>query len=397
MHSYKDILNKLKILDFARDIRIKYNRISKMPFYDFEYNNYQIRNELVKELNNALNLSNEYEMLLYINKFEQEFAKYCSVKYSTGTSSGTAALQFSLLALNIGEGDEVITVPNSYIATALSISNTGAKPVFVDIDPITYNIDVNKIEEKITDKTKAIVPVHLYGQSTNLDPVNKIAERHNLKIIEDACQACGGEYKNKKVGSYCDVGCFSFHSSKILGGPGSGGIAVSNNPEIIENIRQLQNPESNDEDLSKIKRTPAYLDPLQTTFLKARLLFLEMHIKQKRKNAKLYNELLRNVDIVLPKEENYATHSYYSYVIQTENRDKLKKYLDTRGIETRIEYKTPLHLTKTYQYLGNISGDFPITEKTCKRILSLPIGIHLSTKDIGYISRNIKNFIRKNG
>jgi len=397
MYSYKDILNKLKILDITRDILIKYNRISKIPYHNFSYQHNKIKKSLTKELNNVLNLSSEYELWLYVKKFEKEFAKYCGTKYAIGTSSGTAALQFSLLALNIKERDEVITVPNSYIATALSISNTGAKPVFVDINPDTYNIDVCKIEEKITDKTKAILPVHLYGQSVDLDSINKIAKKYNLKVIEDACQACGGRYKNKRLGSVCDIGCFSFYTSKNLGGLGNGGMVVSNDKMIIEKIRQLKNPESNDRFLTKSKRTPAYLDAIQVAVLKAKLPFLEEHIKLKQNNAKLYNEFLRGRCIILPKEEDYSSHSYYSYVIQTKKRDKLKKYLSRRNIETRIEYKIPIHLTRAYEYLGHKLGDFPLTEKISKQILSLPIGIHLFTKDIHYISKNIKKFIRKYG
>jgi len=396
MHSYKDILNKLKILDIARDIRIKYNRIIKIQYHSFSYQHNQIKDNLIKELNNVLNLSSEYELWLYVKKFEKEFAKYCGTNYAIGTSSGTTALQFSLLSLNIGERDEVITVPNSYIATALSISNTGAKPIFVDINPDTYNIDVDKIEEKITDKTKAILPVHLYGQSANLDPINKIAKKYNLKVIEDACQACGGGYKNKRLGSVGDAGCFSFYISKNLGGLGNGGIVVSNDKRTIEKIPKLKNPESNDRFLIKSKRTPAYLDAIQVAFLNAKLPFLEEHIKLKRNNAKLYNEFLRDADIILPKEEGSIKPSYYSYVIQTKKRDKLKKYLNRKGVETLIEYKTPIHLTKTYDYLGHNLGDFPITEKINNQILSLPIGIHVSIKDISHISKNINNFIRKN-
>ncbi|MFH1641572.1 MAG: DegT/DnrJ/EryC1/StrS family aminotransferase [Nanoarchaeota archaeon] len=395
MKTLKKHLDKIQISDLLRGIYIKYNRTKRVMYHDFRYIHYKIRNKLTHELNHVLNLATEYELWNYVNKFEREFANLCGTRYATSTSSGTAALQFSLLAFGAGKGHEVITVGNSYIATALSISNTGAKPVFIDINPYNYNIDVNKIEEKITDKTKAIIPVHLYGQSADLDSIKKVAKKHNLKVVEDACQACGGRYKNKQVGSFGDTGCFSFYTSKNLSGLGNGGMIVSNDRKIVEKIKQLKNPESDDESLIKSKRTPAYLDAIQAAFLKAKLPFLEKSLKLKRTNAMLYNEFLKDESIVLPNEENFADHSYYSYVIRTKKRDQLQKYLSRKGVETQIEYKTPIHLTRTFSYLGYKLGDLPNTEKISKEILSLPIGIHISTEDIAYICKNIKSFIRK--
>lgn len=368
----------------------------RIKFHDLKRLHLRMKNELNSEIQSIL-LSGEEDPDLtpYIEEFENNFAKYCNVKYATGVNCGTAALQFSLIASGVKEGDEVITTSNTYIATALAISNIGAKPVFVDIDENNYNIDVSKIEKKISDKTKAIIPVHLYGQVCDMDAINDIAKKNDLKIIEDACQAHGAEYKGKKAGSLGDIGCFSFYTTKNLGGFGNGGLIVTNNKEIIDKVRILKDPESNDGFLIQSKRTPCYLDAVQVAFLKVRLNHLDNLNELRRQNAKLYSELLKSSKLVLPKEENYGKHIFHSYVIRSKERDRLRDYLARSGVGSFIEYDPLIHLSKTYSYLGHKEGDLPVTEGVNKEILSLPIFPYLKEIEIRKIASLVKNFMNE--
>ena len=348
----------------------------------------------MRELFKIMKFENDYEFWLYVSKFEKMFAKYSSVKYALGTHSGTAALQLSLIACGIGDRDEVITVPNTYIATALAISNVGARPVFVDIDEETYNIDINKIEEAITDKTKAIIPVHLYGNPAEMKRIMRLAKKYNLKVIEDACQAHGAEYSGKKVGSIGDAGCFSFFTSKNLSCLGNGGMIATDSRKISEMIRILRDPEANSPHLLLSKRTPCYLDAIQVAFLKPKLKYLDKWNELRRRKAKIYSELLSDTDIITPVETKKAKHVYFTYVIRTKRRDKLRRFLHRKGIETWIEYETPIHLTKTFKYLGYKKGDFPVTERVSQEILSLPISPFLKDEEIVKICKTIKNYVK---
>lgn len=384
----------IRLLDFIRYIFIKTQKMM------ISYNNYdklhdEIRKILNAELNKILDFRNDYEFWFYERKFEKKFAEYCGNRYAVGTASGTAALQFALISLGIGMGDEVITVPNTYIATALSISNTGARPVFVDINPEKYTIDVSKIEDAITERTKAIMPVHLYGQICNMKEIMKLAKKYNLKIIEDCAQAHGGKFKNKIV-PVTGLGCFSFHTNKILGGLGNGGIAVTDDKKLKGKIEILRDPEINDFDVRLSKRTPCYLDAIQIAFLKSRLVFLNRWIELRRKNTYLYNEMLEDSDVVIPVEEKNTKHVYYSYVIRSKRRDKLRKFLLMHGIDTRVEYSIPIHLTKTFQDLKYKKGDFPVTEKCSNEIISLPINPFLKEEEILRIAKLVKFFLTKN-
>lgn len=375
-----------------------YEVYRKSKFINFRHYNRQYKEivkELNKEINKILNFHRDFEFELYTQNFEKKFAKLCGAKFAIGTSSGTSALQLSLTALGIGKGDEVITPPNSYIATALAIANVGAKPVFVDIDANTFNIDVDKIEEVITDCTKAIMPVHLYGQIADMHPIIEIAKKHKLLVIEDACQAFGAEYKGKKAGSLGYAGCFSFFTGKNLGGLGNGGVVVTNSSEVRESINSLRDPESNCELLRRSLRTPCYLDAIQVAFLTAKLTFIQQWIDLRREKAKFYTELLEKCDILLPLEGKDAKHSYYSYVIRCKQRDKLKKFLFKHCIETQIEYALPIHLTKTFSYLGCKEGNFPVTEKLSKEILSLPISPFITDEEIRAITKIIEKFYSK--
>ena len=326
--------------------------------------------------------------------FEEEFAKYCNTKYAIGVASGTDALTLSIEALGIGEGDEVITVPNTFIATVDAISRNRAKPVFVDIDSETYNIDVDKIEEKITDKTKAIIPVHLYGQPADMDSIVKIAREYDLKIIEDGCQAHGSEYNGKKVGSLGDVGCFSFYPGKNLGAYGDGGIVVTNNFEIAEIIRILRNYGQKIKYHHDIVGYNSRLDEIQAAVLRVKLKYLDKWNELRRLHSKEYNEFLSEISgIVLPFSEENVKHVYHLYVIRCENRDAIQEKLSSKGISTGIHYPVPIHLQLAYTKLGYCKGDFPITEEYVKKIISLPIFPELTFDEVRYVSEQIKAIV----
>lgn len=322
-----------------------------------------------------------------VRLFEEEFAKYCGVKYGVGVNSGTDALFLASLACGIGKGDEVITTPYTYIATALAISMTGAKPVFVDIDEKTYNIDVLKIEHSITKKTKAILPVHLYGHPVDMDPLIEIARNYNLKIIEDCAQAHGSLYENKKVGSFGDASCFSFYPTKNLGAFGDGGMVLTNSEEIKEKLLLLRDYGRKGRYEHIVKGYNSRLDTLQAAILRVKLRHLEEWNEKRRENASLYTKLFKEkkADIILPHEENRARHVYHLYAVRVKSRERIMGKLMDKGVRTLIHYPIPIHLQEAYKDLGYKKRAFPISEKCCEEILSLPMYPELGEGDIGYV------------
>ena len=364
-----------------------------IPFVDLKAQYDSIKDEIDEAIQNVLN-NTSFIMGEELKKFEEEFARFCNVKYAIGVANGSDALILALRACGIGEGDEVITVSHTFIATAEAISNVGGKVVFVDIDPKTYTIDTSKIEGKISNKTKAIIPVHLYGQPANMDPIMRLAKKYNLKVIEDAAQAHGAEYKEEKVGSIGDVGCFSFYPGKNLGAYGDAGMVVTNNEEIAEGIKLLRNHgRINKKYEHEIEAYSSRLDNLQATILRVKLKYLNKWNDMRRKNAKRYNKLLSEMDdIIVPYEADYSKHVYHLYVIRAEGRDKLREELKSKGIATGIHYPIPLHLQPAYNYLGYKRGDFPVTEKASQEILSLPMFAELSDEQIEEIVKLIKNY-----
>jgi len=360
-----------------------------IPFVDLKAQYDSIKDEIDKAMQKVLS-NTSFIMGEELKKFELEFAQFCNAKYAIGVANGSDALILALLACGIGEGDEVITVPHTFIATTEAISNVGGKVVFVDIDPKTYTIDVLKIEEKITEKTKAIIPVHLYGQPADMDPIIRLAKKYNLKIIEDAAQAHGAEYKSEKVGSIGDVGCFSFYPSKNLGAYGDAGMAVTNNEGIAEKIKLLRNhgriTKKYEHD---VEGYSSRLDNLQAAILRVKLKHLNEWNENRRENAQKYNELLNNIaGIITPYEAEYAKHVYHLYVIRVvKERDKLREELESKNIATGIHYPIPLHLQPAYIYLGYKERDFPVTEKASQEILSLPMFAELTNGQIEEIVR----------
>jgi len=381
-----------KALDYLANYFIN-DKKKQLTFHHYNLMNEEIKDELYDEFDKIFSMHSDQEHWFYVKKFEKRYAGYLGKRYAVGTSSGATALQLSLLVSGIREGDEVITVPNTFIATALAISSIGAKPVFIDISKENYNMDPVLIENAITSKTKAIIPVHLYGNPCDMDAIRKVSQAYNLSIIEDCCQAHGAMYHSKKV-PFTDIGCFSFNTSKILGGMGNGGMILSNDYKIKDMVEAMIELESNSRSVSLNKIPTAKLDIIQAAILNVKLNHLHAWVIKRRENATVYNELLQEYNVICPQETNNAKSVYSSYVIRSINRDRLKNYLNNNHIETNIEYKVPIHLTKAFINLGYHTGNFPVTEKICKEMLSLPISPFLTEIQIGRISKLIIQFFR---
>ena len=363
----------------------------KVPFVDLKRQYSSIKQEIDAAIQDVLD-NTAFIMGENVENFENNFAEFCGVKHAVGVSSGTSALHLALLGAGIKAGDEVITVPNTFIATSEAISHAGAKPVFVDIDSETYNIDVSKIKNKITGKTKAVIPVHLYGQMAEMGPLMDIAEDNDLKIIEDSAQAHGAEYKGRKSGTIANAGCFSFYPGKNLGAYGDAGMVTTNDDEIAENVKILRDHGRSDKYEHKIIGFNHRIDALQAAILNVKLKHLNEWTDARRKNAKLYDELLGRCAVVTPVEKEYNKHVYHLYVIRTKNREELQKHLKAQGISTGIHYPIPLHLQPAYSNLNHKQGDFPITEKYSGEILSLPMFAELTEHEIEYVVEKIKEF-----
>ena len=327
-----------------------------------------------------------------VKEFENLISKYVNAKYGIATSSCTTSLHISLLSMGIKQGDEIIVPSFTFIATANSVLYTGAKPVFVDIDEKTYNIDPSKLEEKITKETKAIIPVHLYGQPADMEEINQIADKYNLIVIEDACQAHNSEYKNKKI-PISETGCFSFYPGKNLGAYGEGGIIVTDNKEIAEKTRLLRDHGQREKYVHDIIGFNSRMEGIQGAILNVKLKHLDKWTEKRRDKAKVYNELLYGV-VETPIEKNDRKHVYHLYVTRTRNRERLIEFLKKRGISTSLHYPIPIHLQKAFSYLNYAKGSFPITEKYADEILSLPIYPELNEEQIKYVCDSIKEFYK---
>jgi dTDP-4-amino-4,6-dideoxygalactose transaminase len=365
-----------------------------VPFLDLKAQFRQIEHEvlpMVKEaMENAAFIGGPQ-----VSGFESEFAAFCDSEYCVGVNSGTDALRFALLAAGVRPGDEVITVPNTFIATTEAISQVGAKPVFADIDPKTYNIDVSKIPAAITPKTKAIIPVHLYGQPADMDPLLEMAGKHKLAVIEDACQAHGALYKGKKAGSLGITGCFSFYPGKNLGAYGEGGAVVTQSEEIANKIRMIRDHGQAKKYYHDMEGYNGRLDAIQAGILRIKLRRLEGWNKSRRQNASYYDELLSGIPgVTIPFQPEHAASVYHLYVILVNDRDGLQKYLGDKGIGTGLHYPVPLHLQKAYANKGYKKGDFPVTESVANRLLSLPMFPELTKEQIEYVADCIRQFMK---
>jgi dTDP-4-amino-4,6-dideoxygalactose transaminase len=327
-----------------------------------------------------------------VQALEKDFAKFCGAGYGVGVSDGTAALHIILRAMDIGPGDEVITVSHTFIATVEAILLSGAKPVFVDIDPATYLMDVTQVEAKISPHTKAILPVHLYGQTVDMDPLLELASKYHLHIIEDAAQAHGAEYKGRKAGSLGDAAGFSFYYSKNLGAYGEGGFITTNDPELYRRMRMIRDHGSERRYYHDLIGMNARLDEIQAVVLRAKLPHLSEWNQQRRTHASLYNQLLQGSLVVTPVEQAGNTPIYHLYVVRVPRRDELQAWLKDHGIFTGIHYPVPNHLQPAMKSLGYKPGDFPITEQVVKEIISLPMFAELTDEQVASVVNEIHAF-----
>ncbi len=356
---------------------------------DFKKEYHELEHEIDNAVKNCLS-SGWYILGKNVQEFEKNFAKYIGTKYCVGVGNGMEALQITLMALGIGKGDEVLTVANSAVATALAITNIGATPIFVDIDEY-YLIDVKNIERKITKRTKAILPVHLFGQVADMDGVLKIARKYKLKIIEDACQAHGATYKNKKAGSIGDIGCFSFYPTKNLGGYGDSGAIATNSKELYKKCLMLRNYGQRNRYIHEVKGLNSRMDELQAAILNVKLRYLNKFVQKRNEIAKLYLTNLKGVkQIILPKIRPNSLHSFHLFVIQAERRDELREYLKKNGIETQIHYPIPIHKQECYREYN--SKKIPVTEKMAEKLLSLPINPNTTHNEVALVSQKIKEY-----
>ena len=382
----------------------------QVPFLDLKAQYKQIESEVVTAVSEAM-AAGMFIGGPQVSGFEKEFADFCDSKYCIGVGSGTDAIRFALMAAGIGPGDEVITVPNTFIATTEAISQVGAIPVFVDVDPQTYNMDPQKLLEfvekgsplpliqtqntKYPNRLKAIIPVHLYGQPADMDPIHEIALQYGLVVIEDACQAHGALYKNRKAGSLSTAGCFSFYPGKNLGAFGEAGAVTTQDEEMAQKIRMIRDHGQAQKYFHDIEGYNGRLDAIQAAVLRIKLKRLKDWNQSRRNNAALCTELLQDVSgITLPVEAEFAESVYHLYVILADNRDGLQKFLLERGISTGLHYPLPLHLQKAYIHLGYKKGDFPVAEHTAEWLLSLPMYPELTEEQIEYVCTSIKDYYK---
>jgi len=352
-----------------------------IPVLDLQEQYFSIKSEIDQAAKNVL-ASGSYILGKNVAALESEIADYCGVKYGVGVGNGTDALILSLIAFGIEAGDEVITTPYTFFATAEAISWLGATPVFIDIDPKTYNIDVDKIEDKITEKTKAILPVHIFGQMADMDAILDLAQKYNLIVIEDACQAIGASYKGKKAGSFGHGACFSFFPTKNLGAYGDGGMVVTNDEEAAKTMHMLRVHGSKKKYFHDVLGMNSRLDEMQAALLRVKLRYLDKWNCLRREKVAVYRSLLHDAGLTFPFEEAWNLHVYHLFVVRSRERDLLKDKLTGQGIGCGVYYPIPLHLQNVYLHLGYREGDLPEAEAASRETLALPLFPELKEDDI---------------
>lgn len=361
-------------------------------FLDVKSTYTELENEINGAITNVLK-SGRYILGNEVDLFENEWAKYCEADFSVGVGNGFDALQLSLRALGVGQGDEVIVPSNTYIATWLAVSHCGAKPVPVEPNEETYNINPLLIEKAITDKTKVILPVHLYGQPADLDPILKIAKKHNLYVLEDAAQCHGARYKSRRIGTHGDAVCWSFFPGKNLGAFGDGGAITTNNKEIATKLKVLRNYGSEKKYYNSYLGFNSRLDPIQAAILRIKLKVLDKWNSRRKNIAFNYLKLLENLNIKIPFVPSWADPVWHLFVVRTQKRDIFQTQLFSRGIETIIHYPVPPHKQKAFTEKGYNNQHLPISENMAKEIISLPIGPHLEDKDLKFIISSIQEIM----
>ena len=356
--------------------------LEPIPPLDLKAQWLSINGEIAAAINSVVE-SQQFILGPQVQTLEEEVAKYCGTKFAVGVASGTDALLLALHAAGVGPGDEVLMPTFSFIATADSVSLLGAVPVFVDIEPSTFAVDPAQLEAKITSRTRAIMPVHLYGHPADMDPINSIAQRHHLKVIEDNAQSIGAQYKNRKTGGLGDLGCISFFPSKNLGAYGDGGMIVTNSEPYSKHLRVLRNHGSAKKYYATEQGWNSRLDEIQAAILRVKLRHLDNWGAARRKNASSYSQLLKAVPgIVTPIEAPWAKHVYHQYTIRVNNRDRVQSALTEQGIGATVYYPTPMHLQPIFAQLGHHEGDLPHAEEAAKEVLSLPIYAELTSEQI---------------
>jgi dTDP-4-amino-4,6-dideoxygalactose transaminase len=366
-----------------------------VPFVDLKLQYQSIKSELDDAVARVLQ-SGQFIQGDEVAAFEEEFAHYCGAHHGIAVNSGTSALHLALLAAGIGPGDEVITVPFTFVATAAAIRYTGARPVLIDIDPCSYTMDVAQVEGAITARTKAILPIHLYGQPADMDAILATARRYGLIVIEDAAQAHGAEYHGRRTGGIGHLGCFSFYPAKNLGAYGEGGMVVTNDPEYAHTVRMLRDWGQEHRYYHRLQGYNYRMDALQGAVLRVKLRHLEVWTEARRAHAARYNVLLANTHVRLPAALSYCRHVYHIYAIRSLQRDALQRALHTRGVQTGIHYPIPVHLQEGYADIGYKPGDFPCSEQAANEVLSLPMYAELSDAQIKSVAKAVREEVTPN-
>ncbi|MDB6146453.1 MAG: DegT/DnrJ/EryC1/StrS aminotransferase [Spartobacteria bacterium] len=365
----------------------------RVPFLDLNAHHAPFREEFDRAIGEVID-TGAFAGGPFVEKFEAEFANYCRCQHAIGLGSGTEALWLSLLACGVGPGDEVITVPNTFMATAEAITYCAARPVFVDVDEQTYTMDPAELEKAVTSKTKAIIPVHLFGQPADMDPILEFAREHDLFVIEDAAQAHGAEYKGRRAGTLGDAGCFSFYPGKNLGAFGEAGAVITNNPDLQEKIRVLRDHGQ----IRKYRHTMVgwncRMDGIQAAVLSVKLRRLENGNLLRRAHAQEYDRALAGLDeVIKPLEESYARHVYHIYALRVQERDEVMFGLKEKGIQCGVHYPVPVHLQKAYRHLGYEAGAFPISEQSALEFISLPMFPELTEEQIAMVGLGVREAV----
>jgi dTDP-4-amino-4,6-dideoxygalactose transaminase len=364
-----------------------------VPFMDLKLQYAAIRNDVLAAIGDVLD-SAHFVLGTEVAAFENEFATFCGAQHGVAVNTGTSALHLALLAAGVGRGDEVITVPCTFVATVAAVLYTGATPVFVDVDPVTYTMDASKVEAVITPKTKALLPVHLYGNPADMDALISIARRHNLVVIEDAAQAHAAEYKGRPCGSIGDLGCFSFYPGKNLGAYGEGGLVTTNNPEYARTIRMLRDWGAEKKYEHVMKGFNYRMEAIQGAILRIKLRHLDQWTNARRAHASAYRSVLPKDTLTLPTEQADSRHVYHVYAVLTEQRREMMASLSAQGIQTGIHYPYPVHLLPGYSDLGYGPGDFPVSERIASRELSLPMFPEMTEAQIMAVAAAVSEFDR---
>ena len=366
-------------------------RSSQVPFLDLRAAYEELKAEVDEAVSRVLG-SGYYLLGKELEAFEKEFAEYLDVRHCVAVGSGLDALHLALRALGVGQGDEVLVPSNTYIATWLAVSYAGAVPVPVEPDERTYNIDPGKLEAAITDRTRGIIPVHLYGQPADMDPILEVARKHNLWVLEDAAQAHGASYKGKRVGGLGDIAGWSFYPGKNLGAFGDGGAVTTNNGEFADRVRVLRNYGSRTKYFNEVRGFNSRLDEIQAAVLRVKLKHLDGWNRRRLQIAELYRRELEGCDLILPYVPEWAEPAYHLFVVRSGQRDALHQYLETQGIGTLIHYPVPPHLQQAYCEIGLAAGTLPISERIHQEVLSLPIGPHVTEAQVETVTRAVCEF-----